>query len=783
MIAVPPLSAWSLKTKLALCIGLLMLAFAGVCTTWMLHTLQADLISSVTDAQKTLVRSTADNIDEKIEARRSALTKTAATLSAFALGPGPPKNLDAFFASQSVVQELFDGMAVVDATGRFIHDTDQARVGGRILMRPFFRRVLDGATFAMSSPFRSSHGDQVLIIFAAPLHAADGTVSGALLGSINLLRSNFLGRLGETHIGQAGRFTLIEKGEHPIIVMHNDKSRILAAVDATKDPNIARVLAGHEGTVRGINTSGVEALRTSATLHAAPWVLVAVYPTAEAFAGLRVREREVLWITGALCLLAACLAWLMAGWLLRPLKRLQHLMAQHTPDLGVPMAPASFGSAEVRTLVTAYNAMALRRGEFEERLKASERRMRDITDAIPARIAHIDSEGRCTFANALAEQVLGLAAGSLCGMSQRQATGDLRYDEIAPHAARALRGEAVTFECTGAVAGRIHHYQANYLPEMSDSGVVRGFYSMLFDITALKEAQGRQKQVEERLRAITDQLPALIAHVDKDGRYDFLNGTFKTWIGVDPQTAIGRHLSEVMAPEVYVRRRDKMARCLGGETVTFDWEENLLVGRKVLRIEYLPDFGPDGTVVGFYTFGFDVTALNDARLRLSQLVRSDTLTGLPNRYQFNEVLPLALARSARSGLAVALMFIDIDHFKRINDSHGHAAGDAVLKEFALRLQRSVRAADLAARLGGDEFVVVLEGLHSDAEPQFVVRKIMAEMKRPFELDGRLLSVTASVGIAFQATAGAGGPEVLALADTALYQAKADGRNTYRLAAA
>ena len=786
MTVIPSFRAWSLKAKFALLSGAMTFAFAGVFTTWTLHTLQSDLVGSVTDEQKALARATADTIDEKIDARLVALVKTADAMSATArAAAGPPLDLEAFFGSQPLLRELFDGIAMVDTAGHFVDDSDKrvGRTGATIQERPYIRQILAGAPHAMSPPFRSRRGDNaLLLVFAAPMHTADGRISGALLGSINLMHSNFLGRLSEARIGQGGRFTLIEKGAQPIIVMHVDKRRILAPVDPAGDSKLARALEGFEGTVQGV-ANGVEALRTTVSLRSAPWVLVAVYPTSEAFAGLHARQHEIVWIAGALCVLASSVAWLMAGWLLRPLQRLQSLMAQHGEDLTAPLQPASFGSAELATLVTAYNAQALQRREFEDRLRASERRMRDITDALPAQIAHIDCEGRYTFVNSRTAQVLGLAPQALLGRDLKDTSGAERYAKIAPYVARALRGEAVSFDCTGTIAGQIHHDQANYLPDRSDSGEVRGFYSMLFDVTPLKEAQARQGQVEQRLRGITDRLPALIAHVDRDQRYDFLNATFKTWLGSDPARALGRPMSEVMAPAVYAARRDKVARCLAGESLSFEWEEELLVGRKVLRIEYLPDVAPNGTVIGFYTFSFDVTELKDAQHSLSLLVRSDSLTGLPNRYQFNEVLPLAAARCARAGLGLGLMFLDIDHFKHINDSFGHAAGDAVLKEFAARLQGAVRRTDLAARLGGDEFVVLLEGLHNDTEPQLVARKVLAEMERPFNVQGRLLTVTTSVGIAYQAAPGEGGAEALALADAALYKAKAGGRNTYRVASA
>src|SRR5439155_3250348 len=125
----------------------------------------------------------------------------------------------------------------------------------------------------------------------------------------------------------------------------------------------------------------------------------------------------------------------------------------------------------------------------------------------------------------------------------------------------------------------------------------------------------------------------------------------------------------------------------------------------------------------------------------------DVLTGLPNRRQFEEKLQEAVARSKRSDRPMALMFLDVDHFKQINDTHGHAAGDAVLKEFAARLQRCVRITDTVARLAGDEFVIILEGLHDIEDAELVARKIRAALQPPFVWGDLALSrITSSIGV-------------------------------------
>ncbi len=169
----------------------------------------------------------------------------------------------------------------------------------------------------------------------------------------------------------------------------------------------------------------------------------------------------------------------------------------------------------------------------------------------------------------------------------------------------------------------------------------------------------------------------------------------------------------------------------------------------------------------------------EAEVKLEAQARTDILTGIDNRRMFEETFAAALARAARANSSVALAYLDIDHFKAINDTCGHKAGDEVLVEFAKRLRAAVRATDSVARLAGDEFVAIFEGVSNDAEPAILAGKILDIARTPFMVAGKPLQVTTSVGMAI----GGGGTsmeEYLALSDEALYAAKKGGRNRFAL---
>ncbi len=368
--------SWSLKTKFALCSGMLLAGFSVAFTTWTLNAVETDLRASVIDAQRALVRSASDDIDAKVELRRDAI-ETIAALMARAT-PAPGAEMDTFFKPRPVLKKMFDAVIVVDATGHVVQEmparSASATTGMELGNTAFFRKIRAGAPFVISSPFKAAAGGEPYIVFAAPLRSAQGAVVGALICALNPLHGNFLGNLAEVNIGRQGYFSLIERSESPLYVLNRDPALLeTPAANPKSDPVMRNALQGNERTVVDTNPQGEESLLSLMPLRSVRWVLVAVYPTSEAFAALRSRQRDVLVVGAGLFALASIAAWLFSGWLLRPLVRLRAVMNLHAAAPGLPMSPASFGSAELAAVVLAYNAQAASRSAFEEQLRGSQR--------------------------------------------------------------------------------------------------------------------------------------------------------------------------------------------------------------------------------------------------------------------------------------------------------------------------------------------------------------------------------------------------------------------------
>jgi diguanylate cyclase (GGDEF)-like protein/PAS domain S-box-containing protein len=293
------------------------------------------------------------------------------------------------------------------------------------------------------------------------------------------------------------------------------------------------------------------------------------------------------------------------------------------------------------------------------------------------------------------------------------------------------------------------------------------------------EAEKAQREGEARLRLLTDKMPALISLVDADLRVQFANSCYRDWFGLDPEAMVGRRADEIFDTPDYQETMRYLELALAGQSTTHEREVQTGIGKRTVRTVFFPRL-ESGKVIGIYHMSTDITADRMLHRELDQLARRDPLTGLHNRRSFLEQLPVAIARCARQDRWIALLFVDLDRFKAVNDSLGHEAGDDVLRAVAERLSACVRGIDTVARLGGDEFTVILESLNASGEAGPIAAKIIAAMAEPIATRAGECTIGASIGIAARRGAEARADELLQQADEAAYAAKAAGRGRYHL---
>ena len=419
--------------------------------------------------------------------------------------------------------------------------------------------------------------------------------------------------------------------------------------------------------------------------------------------------------------------------------------------------------------------------KLRQALTQQERRLRDVTDNMPALVGYFDRDQNCLYGNNLARRMAGVTEGSMVNVTLRSSLGEAVYAQVEPHLDEVMAGRPVQFNVQAPLRNREGHFQANIVPDLDQNNEVLGFYLMSFNVTSLKEVQLRLAESELRLRTISDNMPALITYIDRDENITFVNATSNAWLGQTPSEVVGRHIAEVSGREVYAERKPMLERALAGERVEFETSTQSPGHDRVTQVIYVPDTRADGVTYGIFSLALDITRLKVVEQQLFELARIDTLTRLPNRLAFNEYLPSAVERARQHGASIALMFLDVDRFKEINDTHGHAHGDSVLIEYARRLQANVRGTDQVARLAGDEFVLVLENINSHDALATVAAKIVEQINvSSFIVEGTPVAVTTSIGIAYQRAGDAAisSAELLARADAALYNAKAAGRNRY-----
>ncbi len=430
--------------------------------------------------------------------------------------------------------------------------------------------------------------------------------------------------------------------------------------------------------------------------------------------------------------------------------------------------------------------LAAQLSEARAEAGAAHERLQTIADSVPALVGYVDADERYRFANRTYDEWYGIGRHQLLGRRMREVWEPWRYAFTRPHIEKALAGERVDYVQTLATARGSRIVRTSFVPDLGADGKAQGFFLLSSDITESENARKALDRALQKLDLALDASRVAVWETDVSSGETVLS---EAWAEIlDRQRAETRTTTEELAalvhPDDRARVESEAAAVLKGEKAEYavehqvraesgHWKWILSRGKVVARD---PATGRALTLMGT---NLDVTERKRGEIRLEKLANYDTLTGCANRNLFSDRLRQAIARCARSKGRAALMYLDIDKFKGINDTLGHDAGDALLKAFAARLKAAVRATDTVGRLGGDEFAILLEEVKEEDAPARVAQKVLEAMRAPVDAVGKPVVVTTSIGIAL--FGGEAEPEALAKrADVALYEAKAAGRNTYRV---
>ncbi len=296
-------------------------------------------------------------------------------------------------------------------------------------------------------------------------------------------------------------------------------------------------------------------------------------------------------------------------------------------------------------------------------------------------------------------------------------------------------------------------------------------------------AERALRETNQFATEIIDNAGEGIVVYDRELRYLLWNRFMEELTGMEAETVVGRRATDLF-PHLYEQHVDELLfRAMKGETVASPDIHYYIPGtnkRGWASAVYRPHYDANGNIVGAIGLIRDITERKSAEQQIEYQAYHDALTGLANRRLFQEHLTLALALAQRHRRLVAVLFLDLDHFKIVNDSLGHTVGDALLKQIAIRLRKAVREGDTVARVGGDEFTIVLQDLPHRDDAVVVAEKVLRTVAQPVDVSEHRLYVTTSIGITVFPEDGEDAETLLKNADNAMYRAKADGRNTYHI---
>jgi diguanylate cyclase (GGDEF)-like protein/PAS domain S-box-containing protein len=418
---------------------------------------------------------------------------------------------------------------------------------------------------------------------------------------------------------------------------------------------------------------------------------------------------------------------------------------------------------------------AVERARTEQALRRSESRLKQLIVSTLEAVVSIDRAGNVIEWNPQAEATFGLKARATVGRPFPPDLMPALLDAIASGLPQ-RRIESVARRATG------EEFPIEITIDPVGWGEEQTFTAFIRDISERKRAQLELEQREQRFRALVEKSWSGVALLDAELAFSYIGSSTQRLLGYTEMELMHTSFLGYVHPRDRLAAREVFAQLAATSNreaqaeLRFQHKNGTWVWLEAFAQNLLHDPSVGAIVVNYR----DITQRKATEKQLEYQAYYDALTGLPNRLLFRDRVLTAMNQAKRHRRGIAVMYLDLDHFKLVNDGLGHSVGDALLSEVAARLQGSIRASDTISRLGGDEFTILINDTSSTEAVFGVARKLLQSLGKPFRVDGHELFVSASIGISLFPTDGEDVETLLKSADSAMYRAKELGRNQAQL---
>ncbi|HTD03973.1 diguanylate cyclase [Undibacterium sp.] len=775
----------SLKLKILALVLLVIFASSWVLAYTVARRLERDMTELLAAQQFSQASFMAEDIQLKMQSRVASLKEACSDITPETLASADKarqflrghKELLALFTSGLVLISR-NGIGLADEP--YLPGFNAASYSGR----EYFTEAIATGGAAFGKPRVDAVTGRPVVAIANPVMDSKGTIAAVLVGYASISDASLFGLIEQATFGKSG-YVAINAPKYGLIVTSSNPSRIL---DTLAKPGVNQMVdkfvAGYEGSGIAVNSKGMTTLTSAKQIPVAGWFVQIVLPTEEAFAPVVQMKRYAYGAAGVLAALAIATMWLIVRYTLRPLdvaaKSIYYMAKGKSPLHRLPIV----GNDEVAKLLISFNMLVDQRQDAERALRKSTDVFQAILLSITESIFLFDASKKLVAINPVGAQRLDADAGDLIGKSLTELfPPDLAAERESIIDKVFATAEPVIHEDSR--SGRI--YSSAHYPVLNKSGKIEGLVVVATDITERTRAENLLEAERRLAQSTLNSLDEQVCVVDEAGTILMVNQAWQDFVranGENPSTlGVGANYLDICEAAIGLGGDQASAFSLGlravldGEQEFFSMEYPCNCGavQRFFFVKILRSPSADGerAVIAHQ----DISERKQMEDQLRELATTDALTGLPNRRCFLAHVAEELHRIARKPDAqAAVLMVDIDYFKQVNDTYGHATGDAALRLFAVTLEQVSRDVDMKGRLGGEEFALLLPGSDLVAAQIVAERLRLLVAETPLIQEVHTIYLTVSIGISMLTAADTNVDSVLNRADQALYRAKNSGRN-------